>query len=217
MIHVVRQASWPVAVCAVLLSSALQPQEPIPSLSGVVVAARDGKPIKRAEVILRPVGAGIAPMGVTTDDKGQFAFFKTPPGRYTLYATHDGFLPSSYVLFRDARLLLPFALSDKQSMDGLILLPPGGVLSGKVLHYHGEVASRVVVEAYRGYFDRGRHIYDTAGRAMTNDRASIVCTTFRRANTIWPQSWLHFAMLPPISPRASRPTLRELASRRFAV
>jgi hypothetical protein len=154
-----------------LLSFSLVAQERTSSLSGIVVAARDGKPIKRAEVILRSAGPGVAPIGVTTDDKGQFAFFNVPAGRYNLYATHDGFLPSTYVLHRDARLPTPFALSDKQSLDSLTLrLPPAGVVSGKVRHYDAELASGVIVEAYRGFYDRGRFVYETSGRAITNDR-----------------------------------------------
>jgi hypothetical protein len=154
-----------------LLIVPLFAQERTPSLSGIVVAARDGKPVKRAEVILRPAAPGTAPIGVTTDENGRFAFFNVRAGRYNLYATRDGLLPSTYALYRDARLPLPFTFSEKQPLDSLILrLPPAGVLSGKVLHHDGELASGVIVEAYRGFYDRARYLYETAGRAITNDR-----------------------------------------------
>jgi hypothetical protein len=145
-------------------------QERPPSLSGTVVAAVSGKPIKRAEVILRPAVAGVTPLGVTTDEYGRFAFYNVPSGSYRLYALHDGYLPSTYVLYRNARLTQPFVL-DKQSLDELTMrLPAAGVLSGKVRHNDAEPVSGAIVEAYRGFYDRGRFLYETAGRVLTNDR-----------------------------------------------
>jgi hypothetical protein len=146
-------------------------QERPPSLRGTVVAAVDAKPIKRAEVILRPAAAGATPLGVTTDERGRFAFYNVPAGSYQLYALHDGYVPSTYVLYRGARLTQPFAFSEKQSFDELTMrLPSAGVVSGKVRHSDAEPVSGAIVEAYRGFYDRGRFLYETVGRAVTNDR-----------------------------------------------
>jgi hypothetical protein len=165
-ISVRRLLALSLAVCA---SSAAQ-QRP-PSLTGTVISARDGTPVKRAEVILRSVVPGVNPQGVTSDQNGRFSFYEVKPGSYSLYALHDGFLPSTYVLYRGARMPRPFTLAESQPLNDLQLrLPSAGTLSGKVQHSEGDSASSVIVEAYRSYYERGRHLYEIAGRAITNDR-----------------------------------------------
>ncbi|HYP12811.1 MAG TPA: carboxypeptidase regulatory-like domain-containing protein [Bryobacteraceae bacterium] len=162
---------WQLPLLLVCALAALAQEEPPPRLSGQVVAVSDAKPIKRAEVFLRGVQAGTGAFGALTDDRGRFAFYDIPDGSYQLYAVRDSFLASTYVLQGGGRVSLPLDLRQgKQAHDLTLKLAAAGVISGKVRHLDAEPASGFIVEAYRGHYERGRLLYDTAGRATTNDR-----------------------------------------------
>jgi hypothetical protein len=161
----------PALPAALLLAPLALAQARAPVLSGVVLGGADGKPVKRAEVILRSAGPGIPPLGVTTDENGRFAFFDVRPGQYDLRAMRHGFLPSTYVHRGAVRLPMPFVLEENSPVSELrIRLSPAAALSGKVKHGDADPAIGVTVEAYREYFDRTRHGFQLAGRAATDDR-----------------------------------------------
>ena len=63
-------------------------------ISGVVVAADTGRPVKRARVFAQAAELGEARAGTTRDD-GTFEFRDLPPGRYTVTASKTGFANSS--------------------------------------------------------------------------------------------------------------------------
>ena len=137
-------------------------------LNGVVVSAQDGKPLKRAELVLRSMEAGISAVGAITDDSGRFAFVDVPKSRYVLGASRTGFVPSSAIYQNDARLGVPFAV-DRDLSDLTVRLTPAATISGKVRHSDGESAVGVAVLAYREFYERNRHEYEVASRSITDD------------------------------------------------
>src|SRR5262245_27606070 len=64
-------------------------------ISGRVVAADSGRPVRRARVMLN---APELPGGraILTDDQGMFSFADLPAGRYTLAVSKTGFINLSY-------------------------------------------------------------------------------------------------------------------------
>ena len=137
-------------------------------LNGIVISASDRKPLKRAELILRSMEAGIPAIGTITDDSGRFAFLDVAKSRYVLQVSRTGFVPSSTLYQNDARLGVPFAV-DRDLTDFMFQLTPAATISGKVRHSDGEPAAGVTVLAYREFYERNRHEYDVATRAVTDD------------------------------------------------
>ena len=64
-------------------------------MTGRVVAADTGRPIKRARVFISAAELP-AGRGMLTDDSGVFAFTDLPAGRYTINASKSGYIQLSY-------------------------------------------------------------------------------------------------------------------------
>jgi hypothetical protein len=137
-------------------------------LNGIVISAADRKPLKRAELVLRSMEAGVPPLGTITDENGRFAFLDVPKSRYVLQVTRTGFVPSDALYQNDARLGVPFVV-DRDLPDLTVRLSPAATISGKVKHGDGEAATGVPVLAYREYYERNRHEYQVASRSLTDD------------------------------------------------
>jgi hypothetical protein len=141
------------------------------SIEGTVVSDRNGLPLKRAHVALRPAKAGANSISVETDDRGAFAIRDVEPGRYSLSAARDGYLSSSICLMGAVRLPQAFAIGAKEEIAGLMFrLRPFAVMAGRILHDDGEPSIGNRVEAYREYRNHLRHGYLLAASAPTNDR-----------------------------------------------
>src|SRR5271163_327933 len=84
------------------------------SIEGRVLNDRTGLPLRDARVVLQAAKAGaIARIGVDTDSNGIFAIRDVEPGRYSLSAGRDGYLPSSVALMGEARLPQTFSIGAK--------------------------------------------------------------------------------------------------------
>src|SRR5688572_1480450 len=84
-------------------------------LRGVVVAADNGNPIRRAQV--RVAGQGAGSRLATTDAQGRFEIRDLPAGRYTLSAAKGGFVSLQYGQRRPSESGTPLELGDAQVMD----------------------------------------------------------------------------------------------------
>ena len=172
-----------VALVAVALSAFAQPKQ-LPRaaaaakaqsgtgrIEGQVLADANGAGLRRARVILRPLEAGNAAVGVETDDRGRFEMRDIPAGTYTLTAQRDGYLASS--TFRRGALRMPprFFLARGERLTNVgFRLRPWSVLSGRIRFEDGDPAVNVRVDLYQQYHSRGRHGFKSAGSATTNDR-----------------------------------------------
>src|SRR5258705_13837475 len=119
-----------------------QSATPAPSgkISGHVVTADSGRPVKRARVFLNaaelPGGRGML-----TDDSGSYEIVDLPAGRYTLNVSKSGFVSLSYGQRRRLQAGGPLQLLDGQQLKGGDFSPPrGGVISGRGLREDGEAA-----------------------------------------------------------------------------
>src|SRR5438093_5983182 len=143
---------------------------PTGRISGRVVTADTGRPVKRARVF---VSAAELPggRGALTDDSGVFDFTELPAGRYTLTASKSGFIALSYGQRRPLQAGTPLQLGDGEQLKGLeFRLPRGGVISGRVFDEDGEPVPGAMVRVMRYQYLQGDRRLTPAGTAQTDDR-----------------------------------------------
>src|SRR5262245_57199204 len=91
---------------------------PTGRISGRVVAADSGRPVKRARVFITsseiPGGRG-----VLTDDTGVFDLTDLPAARYTLTVSKSGFVSLAYGQRRAVQAGTPIQLGDGEQMKGI--------------------------------------------------------------------------------------------------
>src|SRR5580765_633257 len=99
-----------------------QPKEPPPPpggrISGRVLAADNGRPVKRARVFATAVELP-GGRGMLTDDSGVFDLTELPAGRYSLSVSKSGFVALSYGQRRPLQAGTPLQLADGQQMKGI--------------------------------------------------------------------------------------------------
>ena len=149
-----------------------QPSAPAPSgkISGRVVAADTGRPIKRARVF---VNAAELPggRGMLTDDSGTYEITDLPAGRYTLNVSKSGFVSLSYGQRRPLQSGTPLQLLDGQQLKSVdFSLPRGGVISGRIVDEDGEAVPGAMVRVMRYQYQQGDRRLTQAGTAQTDDR-----------------------------------------------
>jgi len=118
------------------------PPPPAGRITGRVMAADNGRPVKRARVFATaaelPGGRG-----VLTDDTGVFDLTELPAGRYTVTVSKSGFVSLSYGQRRPLQAGIPLQLADGQQLKGVdFRLPRGSVISGRILDEDGDQIGR---------------------------------------------------------------------------
>src|SRR5206468_1154301 len=99
-------------------TSAQRPATPSGKISGTVVTADTGKPVKRARVF---ANATELPGGraTLTDDAGAFELSDLPAGRYSVTASKSGFITLAWGQRRPLQAGTPLQLGDGQQMKGV--------------------------------------------------------------------------------------------------
>ena len=129
---------------------------PAGRITGRVVAADNGRPVKRARVF---ISAAEMPggRGMLTDDAGVFDFTELPGGRYTLTVSKTGFVSLSYGQRRPLQAGTPLQLAEDQQIKGIqFQLPRGSVIAGRVLDEDGDAMPGVMVRVMRYQYAAGR-------------------------------------------------------------
>jgi len=141
------------------------------SVSGAVVNQRDGRPLRRATVVLQPKSTGRPALSEVTDEKGRYSFPNVTPGAYELHVERDGFLASSTGWLQGYRFPPVFTLRPGANLTGLdFRLYPWGIIAGQITFENADPAVHADIALYRDVWRRGRHIYEIVGRAKTDDR-----------------------------------------------
>ncbi len=167
---VVALALAPAWFCQDQPAATAEPQEP-GSIDGVVRSNATGQPLRRAQVILNPVDSRAGGRFQVTNDDGTFSFPKVPPGRYSIVVERDGYLRLSAGRLGAYKMPPVFSVQSGETVGTLdFRMIPSGLISGRVKFDDAEPAANIVVQLYRGYYDRGRHGYQTAATGFTNDR-----------------------------------------------
>jgi hypothetical protein len=146
------------------------PPPPAGRISGRVLAADNGRPVKRARVF---ASASELPggRGMLTDDTGRFDLAELPAGRYTLTVSKSGFVALSYGQRRPLQAGTPLQLADGQQLKGIeFQLPRGSVISGHVLDEDGDAMPGVMVRVMRYQYLQGERRLTPAGNGQTDDK-----------------------------------------------
>ncbi len=164
-------------------------------ITGKVLNAITGEPVRKATVSLQPAGAqqgqgggGGQPGGpfgggqsrglsAATDNAGTFVFENVNPGNYRLSGEKTGFIRSSFG-GRGAGAIgsqLTIAAGTEKA-DVIVRITPQGIVSGRILDEDGEPMEGVSIQLLRPqYFASQRRMMGTAGN-QSNDRGEFRIT-----------------------------------------
>ena len=146
---------------------------PAGSMSGRVVAADTGRPVKRARVF---VTANELPggRGTLTADDGTFEIVDLPAGRYTLTVSKSGFVSLSYGQRRPLQAGTPLQLAEGQQIRSIeFRLPRGSVIAGHVFDETGDPMAGIVVRVLRYQYQQGDRRLVAAGTSTTDDQGAF--------------------------------------------
>src|ERR1700693_689830 len=140
------------------------------NIAGIVLAAGENSPIRRAVVTLSTVEAQPQDAVAWTDANGRFSFAYLPPGRYQLRVTRDGYQPAAYNSAGNPnRPPATIQLAAGESRSDLILhMKLISSISGVVLDEDGDPLSGVQVQAMRPGFQREKRKLMPGQMAMTD-------------------------------------------------
>jgi hypothetical protein len=139
-------------------------------LSGRVVAADTGRPLKRARVSIQ-LTEGRLTKAAVTDENGRFTVPSLPAGKYSVSATKTGYVTMAAGQRRAQRAGIPIELGDGQAITNIDLrLPRGGVITGRIRDEEDEPLARATVRVMRFQYLRGQRQLVPAGSDQTDDR-----------------------------------------------
>ncbi|HEV2419170.1 MAG TPA: carboxypeptidase-like regulatory domain-containing protein [Terriglobia bacterium] len=155
-------------------------------VSGQVVDAASGQPLRKISLHLYPTGTqGSTAITVRTngmvngpprsyaarsDATGQFAFPSLPPGEYRLQGYGNDYPTQMYGQRDRYGPPKPLKLTPGQNLQNIRFpLEPGVVITGRVLDEDGDPVTRAFVSALREQHFSGRVSYNRLGNAQTDD------------------------------------------------
>lgn len=149
-------------------------QQGTATISGTVVSADLGRPVRRATVTAIGSAGDVRTVRTAqTEDNGTFAFINLQPGEYFVSANKGGFVESIYGQRQpgSGRLGTPIRLSAGQQLKELnVALARGGVLTGVVLDEVGDPAFGITVRAYKWVMKSGERSLAETASGVTDDR-----------------------------------------------
>jgi len=170
---------------ALLLSMALllapqvnpaNPQSPAPAeqkctVSGIVLSAATGQPLRDASISLYRAGGRGAPISTVTGADGRFDIKNVDPARYQLNASKAGYVSMQYGQKAPDEPGRMLALAPGQTVrDISFQLPRGAVITGFVYDEDGEPIERAEIRAERYRYTEGKRRLGTVGFGQTDDR-----------------------------------------------
>jgi protocatechuate 3,4-dioxygenase beta subunit len=149
--------------------------EDLCTLSGRVLNASSGEPVRRVTVVLMRADPtpGEPPLAYTTasDAQGGFAMKDVEPGKYRLTANRNGFVNFTYGARSPLRPGTTLSLARRQNVTELTLkMTPHAVITGRIVDEEGEPVPQVQLslQGYR-YLQGRRQLLSAGGVANTND------------------------------------------------
>jgi protocatechuate 3,4-dioxygenase beta subunit len=143
------------------------------SITGRVLTADTGRPVKRARVAVTGAVAGGGRGGgvAMTDDQGRYSVADLAAGSYSVSASKSGFVDAAYGQRRPLQPGTPVQLTDGQAAANIDLrLTRGGVITGRIVDEDGEALARALVTVQRYQYVRGERQLTPAGGDQTDDR-----------------------------------------------
>jgi protocatechuate 3,4-dioxygenase beta subunit len=138
-------------------------------ISGRVVAADTGSPIRRAQINVNSRDAQFN-RSVTTDSEGRYELASLPAGRYRLFVDKAGYVALEYGQARPFEAGKPLDIADGQALDKIdFSLPRGSAITGRITDEFGDPLTDVQVQALRYQFLNGERQLVNAGRSAQTD------------------------------------------------
>ena len=139
------------------------------SVEGTAISSTTGEPIKKASVVLQPIGSGANPYATTADAAGHFLIDNVDAGRFRLIASRSGYIePSSSRV--NATYTTEFPLEKGQKMKEIVLkLAPQGVITGRILDEDGDALGNVTVWCMSIEYKRGKRRLGSKASSDTNE------------------------------------------------
>jgi protocatechuate 3,4-dioxygenase beta subunit len=139
------------------------------SISGRVLSAETGRPLKRAQVTIS--GSGRGGRSTVTDDQGVYSVAGLSAGSYMITATKNGYVDAIFGQRHPLQAGTPLPLDNNQQANNVDLrLIRGGVITGRVLDEDGEPLMRAAVSIQRYQYMQGSRQLTAAGANQTDDR-----------------------------------------------
>jgi protocatechuate 3,4-dioxygenase beta subunit len=151
------------------------------TVSGQVLTAVEGAPLKSSRVVLLQENAGSHPQAfaANTDSDGRFEIKKVTPGQYNFITSHAGYIAQQYKAKGIGGGAMLTLAPGQEVNDALFRLVRAAVVTGRVVDESGEPMPRVAVTALRklsaeekedwGPQARKEELIASTG-AMTDDR-----------------------------------------------
>jgi hypothetical protein len=138
-------------------------------ISGRVVTAETGTPIRRAQININSRDANFNRV-VATDSDGRYELSALPAGRYRLFVNKAGFVALEYGQARPFEAGKPLDITDGQVLEKVDFgLPRGSAITGHITDEYGDPITDVQVEALRYQFVNGERQLVNAGRSSQTD------------------------------------------------
>ena len=138
-------------------------------ISGRVIAADTGSPIRRAQININSRDAQFN-RSMTTDSEGRYELAALPAGRYRLFVDKAGYVALEYGQARPFEAGKPLDITDGQVLEKIdFSLPRGSAITGRITDEFGDAITDVQVQALRYQFVNGERQLVNAGRAAQTD------------------------------------------------
>lgn len=143
-----------------------QPATGTARIRGQVVAADDGRPIRRAMV--RASAPELREQrGTFTDPDGRYELADLPAGRFTVTAFKAGFVTISHGQTRPYEMGRPIDVRDRQTIDRIdFALPRGAAITGRIVDEYGEPVAGGAVQPMQLRYVNGRRQPTMTGNGM---------------------------------------------------
>ena len=176
-------------------------------ISGIVISDDDAqRPVRRVRVTCAGGDAGNAT--AVTDDHGRFQFPGLRAGRYTLAATKDAWVPTTYGAKGPRRPGSSIPITDGQKAHVVIKMLRGSVVTGVVLDPANQPLSQASVSAMRYVLQNGERRLVAEGAGGTTDDRGVY-----RIYSLPPGDYVIRAALTNFSSRSSPGELRVIGER----
>jgi uncharacterized protein (DUF2141 family) len=141
-------------------------------ITGIVVSDdAEARPVRKARVTCG--GPQLQGQTTITDDKGRFSFSALVPGRYTVTASKDAWVTTSYGAKRPMRPGSAVPVAAGETAEIVVRLPRGSVIAGTVLDHNAQPASGTSVRTLRYATVNGeRRLIQVGYFGTTDDRGA---------------------------------------------
>jgi len=197
----------------ICLAAAAQETIQAGRISGKVVDAKSGQAMAQCVVQINPTLQRQQSLSMTTGDDGRFFFYGLPVGKYSLTATHRGYLTQSYQehdAFSTAIAVGPALLSE----DLIFQVMPQAIVYGTITDEAGEPVRRARLRLFADQNANGTRSTRQRQEVQTDDRGVYEIPNIAPGNyylAVTAQPWYAQGIVHGGGFQTSEPTVLDVA------